>query len=349
MANKQSSREGSGAHEPVKVDFVFRRRDPEFFSIEKVFDQIIGHLPEGFQPIKRELPRFSDGLFSLIANILHCLRFQGEVFHITGDIHYVALALPRRKVVLTIHDCVFLHRYRGVKAWIIRKLYLEWPVRKASVITAISDSTKREIVDVTRCNPDRIMVIPDPITVHAPVAPRQFDSENPRILFIGFHPHKNLDRVIESLKGIRCRLVLLGRYEERTLRSIEDAGIEFETHYRLSEERLLALYQGCDILLFPSLYEGFGMPILEAQAAGRVVVTSNVSPMKDVSDGGACLVDPYSVDSIRSGLLRVIGDPSYRDTLVRRGYTVASKYLPQRIAVAYAAAYEKCLGRRTDG
>jgi glycosyltransferase involved in cell wall biosynthesis len=252
-------------------------------------------------------------------------------------------------VVLTIHDCVFLHKYTGFKAWLIRKLYLEWPVRRAEVVTAISEATKQEVVEATGCDPDRVMVIPDPITVHAPVAPRSFDTGKPRILFIGFHANKNLDRAVESLRGISCRLVLLGRYEDRVLRRIEEAGVEYETHYKLSEEGLLSLYQGCDMLLFPSLYEGFGMPILEAQAAGRAVVTSDASPMRDVAKGGACLVDPQSVESIRSGVLRVINDAIYRETLVRRGFEVASAYQPEKVAQAYSAAYAKCLSGRSVG
>ena len=100
-------------------------------------------------------------------------------------------------------------------------------------------------------------------------------------------------------------------------------------------------YALADIILFPSFYEGFGLPVIEGFKAGRVVVTSNISPMKDIAEGAACLVDPLNVQSIREGLLKVISDKHYRDRLVKDGFEVVKKYEPENIAKQYFQLYQK--------
>jgi glycosyltransferase involved in cell wall biosynthesis len=95
------------------------------------------------------------------------------------------------------------------------------------------------------------------------------------------------------------------------------------------------------MVLFASTYEGFGLPIIEAQATGRPVVTSRVTAMPEVAGDGACLVDPYDVASIRSGVLRVLGDRGYRDSLVHRGFENVRRFEPGRIAAQYARLYEE--------
>ena len=93
-------------------------------------------------------------------------------------------------------------------------------------------------------------------------------------------------------------------------------------------------------MVFVSLAEGFGLPILEAQAIGRPVVTSDLSPMRDVAGGAACLVDPRNVDSIRAGIRRVIKDSNYREGLVELGLRNVVQYQPQVVASRYARLYE---------
>lgn len=105
--------------------------------------------------------------------------------------------------------------------------------------------------------------------------------------------------------------------------------------FNLSFEELLEKYIESDMLIFPSLYEGFGMPILEAQTVGRVVVTSNVTSMPWVSGGGACLVDPFSISSIREGILRVIREPYYRESLIENGLRNIKRFDPDLISNSY--------------
>ena len=104
---------------------------------------------------------------------------------------------------------------------------------------------------------------------------------------------------------------------------------------------IMAAYRRCDLVLFASTHEGFGLPILEAQATGRPVITSNCSSMPEVAGDAACLVDPFDVAAIRAGLERVIRDASFRTELLRRGYINVRRFSAQRIAAQFAELYRE--------
>jgi glycosyltransferase involved in cell wall biosynthesis len=259
------------------------------------------------------------------------------VFHITGDVLYAAFALPRRRTTLTVHDCVFLRQRSGLRRWLILKLTLAWPVRRCPRITAISEKTKREVAALTGCDPARIVVIPNPVSPLIRTVPRVFDAGCPRLLFLGITPNKNLPRAVKALQGLRVHLTVIGQPVEADRMLLSDSGIPHDIVHGLSAAEVASQYEGCDIVLFPSLYEGFGLPIVEAFQAGRPVVTSDLPPMSEVAGDAACLVDPEDVASIRAGVLRIIGDAGYRDDLVRRGLARVASHQPSAIAAAYAA------------
>jgi glycosyltransferase involved in cell wall biosynthesis len=99
-------------------------------------------------------------------------------------------------------------------------------------------------------------------------------------------------------------------------------------------------------VVFASTYEGFGMPIVEANATGRPVVTSNIGPMPEVAGSAACLVDPFDCSSIREGIVRVIGDADYRSHLVAGGFENVKRFQADVIAAQYAAVYREVFLRR---
>jgi glycosyltransferase involved in cell wall biosynthesis len=121
-------------------------------------------------------------------------------------------------------------------------------------------------------------------------------------------------------------------------------GIRVENHVALSRAELLEQYRRCDLLLFASTYEGFGLPIVEAQAVGRPVVAGEVWSMPEVAGGAACLVDPFDAGSIRAGVRRVISDATYRDRLIELGFVNARRFRAQAIAEQYAMLYREIRG-----
>ena len=110
---------------------------------------------------------------------------------------------------------------------------------------------------------------------------------------------------------------------------------------RLTDGELVEAYRRCNMVVFASLYEGFGLPILEAQAIGRPVITSNFGAMKEAAGEGALLVDPYSVESIREAILRVKNEPELREELIAKGLRNVERFRAETVAMKYAEIYRK--------
>lgn len=289
------------------------------------------------------LPRGGFSFAVLRDNLRFVRRLRADIFHVTGDAHYVTLGLPADRTVLTIHDCVFMYQTRGVKRWILQQLLLKWPLRHVRLVTTVSEQTRKDILRFGGCSPDKVVVIPNPVTGKITYSKKPFPPEKPVILFIGTTPNKNLDRVIEALRGVSCQLSIIGKLPDGVAERITVAGIEWTNAFGLTDQEMDGQYAAADLLLFPSTFEGFGLPIIEAQTAGRPVITSDLSPMKEVAGDGACLVDPYDPDSIRAAVCKVAGDAGYRETLVEKGLINSKRYGAGIIASRYAEVYEQII------
>jgi glycosyltransferase involved in cell wall biosynthesis len=318
-----------------------RRPLPGYHSIEKLFAAVRGAMRPKADVRVEECPDVSRAVLPRLRNLRWAKRAAGKVNHIVGDVHYLALSLPGARTLLTVHDCVALHRGSALKRAVLRKLYFQWPVARAAVVSTISQATKAELIRVTGCDPAKVRVIPNCVAPEFQHTPREFDAERPTLLLVGALPHKNLERTLEALRGMLCRLRVIGRLTSQQEALLQ--GFEYVNEYDLTTRQMVAAYRDCDLLVFASLYEGFGMPILEAQASGRAVVTSNLSSMPEVAGDGACLVDPNDIESIRAGVRRVIQDADYRAGLIAEGQRNVEQYRPERIAALYLDVYRELL------
>ncbi len=138
-------------------------------------------------------------------------------------------------------------------------------------------------------------------------------------MHIGDAPNKNLSRLINAVKGINCKLVIIGNPGRTEIEKLRQDKTGFAVKSKLSAEELYREYINCDILAFVSTFEGFGMPIVEANCVERAVLTSNISSMPEVAGNAACLVDPFDANDIRNGLLKLIRDDLYREQLIANG------------------------------
>ncbi len=285
-------------------------------------------------------------MLNRVINILWARGHQGDVNHITGDVHYLAFLLRKGKTLLTIPDCAPLERSTGCEHWLLWFFWYWLPARRCARITVISEFTKRQLLSHLRCDPDKIEVVYCPVAGQFKPTPRPFNANRPFILHVGTGWNKNLEHVAVALKAVSCHLGIVGPLSDQQAAILSANGIAYSNHTGLSDEELLPLYQACDLVVFASLYEGFGLPIVEAQATGRPVVTSNRCSMPEVAGNAACLVDPESVNSIRAGILKVIRDAAYRDGLIRKGLENVRRFAPDGIAEQYAQMY---LHNRCDG
>lgn len=325
----------------LKVSFVFRKRDPRFFSIEKVFETVIAAL-EDVDTEKIEMPHPGVSLGNLVF-LWKQKRGRNSVFHVTGDNTYLPLALPGKRTVLTYHDCNFLHEGSWLKRKILEMLMIRWPVSRSAIVTTISEATRQEILSHTTASHDKVRVVPNPVVSAIPFTEKEFNAAKPRLLFVGVTPNKNLERVAYALKGVSCQLMIIGEPSESQVSVLQQNGIDFEWRSGLTDGEVADEYTKCDIVLFPTLYEGFGLPILEGFQAGRVVVTSDLEPMRTVAGSAALLTDPYDPESIREALVRVCKDHSLRRELVRKGSEVMKAYAPSVIASRYREIYSLVL------
>lgn len=300
-------------------------------------------LPPGASCDKTEVP-FYFGPVNFIRNMRFVRKMAVDINHVTGDIHYVILSCPSTAFnVLTIHDCAMLDRYGkwDPRYWIFRLLWFHLPMRKADLITVISEKTRKELLEKTGYAKDKIRVVDNFVNPVFRYTPRPFNKEKPVLLFIGSTVNKNLDRALEAIRGIPCRLDIVGKITERQQQFIDAQGIDATLSYALPFDQLVERYIACDAVLFPTLYEGFGMLIIEANAIGRPVITSDVSPMKEVAGTAAALVDPYDPASIRRGILRVVEDDVYRNRLIADGLDNAKRFSIDAVVRSYLDLYKQ--------
>ena len=324
----------------MKILYIERRQD-EYVSIERVFREIASSLPTYFDIAFQQLP-FGVRSFDTFRNLLFFRKGPADIYHITGHVNYIALLLPPSHTVLTMHDLRFLQTKQPIRRAVLKKLYLDIPLRRLRYITAVSEHTKLEIIENTGCDPSKIRVIAVPITIEpSPCGSKAFDKEDPQILQVGTMPNKNVERLITALVGIRCKLRIIGKLSEAQRHLLNESRIRFENVAGLSNSEMTAEYKGSDIVAFCSTYEGFGLPIVEAQALGKPVITSNISPMTETSGGAACLVDPFDVESIRRGIERTINDDEFRQEIVQAGVANASRFRADEIAQRYEKLYEE--------
>jgi glycosyltransferase involved in cell wall biosynthesis len=143
------------------------------------------------------------------------------------------------------------------------------------------------------------------------------------------------------LRDIKCKLEIIGRLTNENLNLLRQNNIDYVNSYDLNENEMLTKYREADLVTFVSTYEGFGMPILEANAVGRPVITGNVFSMPEVAGKAACLVDPHNVLEIRNGILRIINDKKYRERLVLNGFINVKRFETSVVAEKYAKIYRE--------
>jgi glycosyltransferase involved in cell wall biosynthesis len=274
-------------------------------------------------------------------------REKADVFHAP---HYVLPPLVSCPSVVTIHDCIHLMfpQYLPNRlAYTYARAFMWTAAHRSAHVLTVSEASKRDILRFFRIPPDKITVAYNAIDERFNRAPadddiarvrERFQLHDPFVLYVGnIRPHKNIERLIEAFALVRTgplantKLLIIGDEISKypTLRRAVHSG-KLHKHVRflgfVGGDTLAALYRLATVFAFPSLYEGFGLPPLEAMASGTPVVTSNVSSLPEVVGDAAILVDPREPTAIAHGLRRALLDPVLREQMRARGLARAQHY-----------------------
>lgn len=311
--------------------------------MESLFNEVRLNLADRFVFRCVNAPVESSGIFRRLLIAWHAFLNQGAVTHITGDITFAALLLAPKSTIITVHDCGILKRKRGVRKWLLKKLWFEWPMHRAKFVTTVSQSAADDLISECKFDVSKLVVIPNAISEKFQYSPKVFNSACPRLLHIGTAPNKNLARLVSAIAGMSVELVIIGKLSESVQALLAENKIVYSNLFSLSPEEVVRQYQMADIVCFTSLYEGFGLPILEGQATGRPVVTSDRCSMPYVAGDAAILVNPESTDSIRVGISSIISNESLRAKLIRDGLENVKRFRLSTMCEKYADLYREML------
>ena len=305
-------------------------------------------------------------LGALASQWLHSTRLErtlppSALYHATEHL------LPRlaRPTVLTVHDLIFA-AFPQHHTWTNRAfLRMAMPlfVRAADAIIAVSRQTRQDLIDRYGTPAAKIRVIYEGIDDRfAPIGPPQverirqkYSPDRPYLLMVGtLEPRKNHATAMRALARLKQaghpqRLLICGGegwlFEPvRALVDTLDLAGDVTFAGRAPDEDLPALYAGADALLLPSLYEGFGFPVLEAMACGAPVVCANSSSLPEVAGDAALLVSPTDYEALAAALERILTEPGLADDLRRRGAAQAARFRWERCAAETVGVYREVVG-----
>jgi glycosyltransferase involved in cell wall biosynthesis len=327
----------------VQVKYFYRHPSPKYHSIENVFDLVSENLPKDIIPEKYTMKTPSKGLFNRIVSLFEAFLNRGDINHITGDISYLTLILSGKTTIVTFHDLESIERKSKVKTWLLKFFWIKLPARKAAVITTISEHTKNKLIEWTGVKSNKVKVIYNPLSPSFRFSPSEFNVKKPVILVAGTKSNKNLEGIVKAVKGLSCSLIILGKLSKIQQKTLDINGIEYRNMFNVSYDKVIDLYKSCDLLCFPSFYEGFGLPIIEAQAIGRPVITSNYGAMKEIAGDAAMFVDPNKTDQISDAINTLTNDREIRDNLIHKGLKNIRRFEAVEIARQYAELYKDCM------
>ena len=289
-------------------------------------------------------------------------RERPDLYHAP---HYVLPASVSCNSVVTIHDCIHLmfpQYLPNRAAYAYARAQMWTAAHRSDCILTVSDASKRDILHLFNIPPEKIVVVYNAIDAHFSVTPpadavgrvrERYQLNHRFVLYVGnIKPHKNLVRLIEAFNELRTgeledlKLLIIGD-EISKLPALRRAVHRHKLHKHVRflgyvpDDQLAVLYRLAAVFVFPSLYEGFGLPPLEAMASGTPVVVSNVSSLPEVVGDAAVLVDPHDVGSIVDGLRLVLTDPARAEEMRRKGLERAREFSWERSVARTLEVYKR--------
>ncbi len=323
----------------------------------------LADLPENFILQTTRSPVYS--VRELYAMSWHILRTRLDLFHAT---HYVLPAWSPCRTIVTIHDIIHLlfpEFLPNRLAYFYARRMIRRSLMGSDHVITVSRSTRSDLLEHFAVEGKKLQVIYNGVndvyreklsTEELARWQERLGIRSPYFLFVGNpKPHKNLDRVVQAyaraceLIDCNASLVCVGAKdgaEFKTRQRAEQLGVADRVQFlgHVDQEALPAIYQGASIFLYPTLYEGFGLPVVEAMASGTAVITSRNSALREVAEGYAHLVDPLDIEEMADAIVHCFRDQDHRASLARLGMRRAKdfdwKVTAQETLASYRAILE---------
>ena len=309
-------------------------------------------LPAGVTTTACAAAHYSFGELVAVRRAISAAR--PDLFHAP---HYVTPFFPPRATVVTIHD--LMHITRPEHGSFAKRAYARWMIGRAlrlsARVIAVSEATKREILAFGPKWNGKVEVIPNGVeekffleseetsAVARPARAPQFPFEAPYLLFLGNDkPHKNLDGLLAAFTRVRTSSPALSL----VLAGVAPGRVHAEGVHALGlvpDADVPRLVAGARALVLPSFAEGFGLPVLEAQAAGTLVACSDLPALREVAGDAAVFFDPHDIDSMVAGIERILKEEELRKGLKKRGRERAARFTWAHVAERTAGIYESVL------
>ncbi|MBU9838116.1 glycosyltransferase family 4 protein [Rahnella sp. L72c] len=239
------------------------------------------------------------------------------------------------RTIITVHDLnhIDLNYNSSILKRLYYKLILKRACLKSAKILTVSDFSKSRIVKWSGVPEEKVFVVGNGVSQEFNIEGDKYQPGFPYVFVVGNRKfHKNEARVLEafhlSTLPPEVKLVFSGKISDELHNIINEYGLSDKVVFlgTLSNMELASCYRGAEVLLFPSLYEGFGLPVIEAMACGIPVITSNTTSLKEIASDAACLVNPESIIEIKSALEKIFKDDNYKNDLVERGRIQSQKF-----------------------
>lgn len=259
-----------------KINQIWRNPRNQF-SIENVFKTINQHLIDVEVIV---LPHPTNGVLSILKNIQYVSQLRLNRIHVVGDVHYILL-VPAKQKILTIHDLYSLGPRKGVRGYVRWILWFYLPTLLADEIVTISEYSRSEI-SKELLKAKKIHVINNPVTSRADLNIPTKKYDYTQILVIGTKSNKNVNYILKELQKARVTITVVGRLDEAVLDEYSGSSMELINRNNISDDELTRLFEQNSIYISASSKEGFGLPILEAQSHGLLVLANSIEIYKEV-------------------------------------------------------------------
>ena len=223
----------------------------------------------------------------------------------------------------------------------------------SDAVTTVSEETRRQLVHLYPWLAAKLTVVSNPVTVDfgqaQPRTPHSIpDLTHVTVLVIGTGANKNLLTTAAAVSEIGASLRIIGQLDEATAAALREVKVRYTAAHSLAQNELVDEYYDADVLVFASLHEGFGLPILDRESVGLPVVTSDRSPMREVAGGASLLVDPTSVSEIAVAIATIAADEQLRTRLAQNGTENVRRYAAPQVAESYGCVYRQLLAPDFD-